>query len=247
LSGWGLLERYIEGDVVHSSAVETLAAWPGLAAVRVLKLSENEVGRAGLRALVSSPHGRSLKELALRSSRLVDEEALLELLDTLSGPRLDTLDLGENTLTRDSITCLASAPCLRELKSLWLDRCDIPHTASAVLAEAVFLSGLRLLDVSHNHFGANGLAELLKRQPPLLHTLRIRDNDLFDKGVTLLAESPASNTLLELDLSQNGLGNGLGNAVEALGASEHLRELLILHLDAPCTKPPGADGIAPRF
>ncbi len=55
----------------------------------------------------------------------------------------------------------------------------------------------------------------------------MRDNDLFDKGAALLAGSPASDTLLEVDLSQNSLGAA---AALALGESAHLRELLVLRL-----------------
>ena len=83
-----------------------------------------------------------------------------------------------------------------------------------------------MLDVGHNYFGPTGLAALLERAPPL-HTLRLRDNNLFDEGAALLAGSPASDTLLEVDLSENGLGAA---ATAALGESEHLRELLVLRL-----------------
>src|SRR4029079_6560546 len=48
-----------------------------------------------------------------------------------------------------------------------------------------------------------------------------------DKGAALLAASPASDALLEVDLSQNGLGAA---AALALGESAHLRSLLVLRL-----------------
>src|SRR5262249_12484628 len=121
-----------------------------------------------------------------------------------------------------------SAPCLRELKGLRLDRCEVPLEGARALAKkAAFLDGLRLLDVGHNHFGPAGLVALLEREPPALHTLRMRDNDLFDKGAALLAGSPASAVLLEVDLSQNGLASG---AALALSESEHLGGLMILRL-----------------
>jgi hypothetical protein len=138
------------------------------------------------------------------------------------------LDLGENLLKDLGVAYVASAPCLRELKALWLDRCEVPLSGARSLAKrAAFLDQLRLLDVGHNHFGPVGLEGLLGRSPPMLHTLRMRDNDLFDKGVALLAGSPASDTLLEVDLSQNGLGAA---AALALGESPHLRGLLVLRL-----------------
>jgi Ran GTPase-activating protein (RanGAP) involved in mRNA processing and transport len=142
--------------------------------------------------------------------------------------RLEALDLGGNVLRQRGAESLASAPCLSELKSLRLDRCEIPLAGARLLAkEAAFLGDLRLLDVGYNHFSSVGLADLLEREPPSLHTLRMRDNDLFDKGAELLARSPASNALLEVDLSHNGLGDA---AAQALGGSAHLGRLLILRL-----------------
>jgi hypothetical protein len=55
----------------------------------------------------------------------------------------------------------------------------------------------------------------------------MRDNDLFDDGVALLAGSPGSDELLEVDLSQNRLGAA---AALALSESAHLRGLLVLRL-----------------
>jgi Ran GTPase-activating protein (RanGAP) involved in mRNA processing and transport len=166
--------------------------------------------------------------LSLRSGRL-DGQSAVEFGDARPDLRLEALNLGENVLGELGAEYLASAPCLSDLKALRLDRCEIPLAGARLLAkEAAFLDGLRLLDVGHNHFGPVGLGALLEREPPLLHTLRMRDNDLFDKGAELLAGSPASNTLLEVDLSQNGLGAA---AALALGESAHLRKLLVLRLE----------------
>src|SRR5205823_1741983 len=121
-----------------------------------------------------------------------------------------------------------TAPCVCELKALRLDRCEFsPAGARRFAKKASFLGGLKQLDVGHNHFGPVGLSGLLDREPASLHTLRIRDNDLFDQGAELLAASPASDTLLEVDLSQNGMGPA---AAQALGKSAHLRGLLVLRL-----------------
>jgi uncharacterized protein (TIGR02996 family) len=227
VSGRGGPERYADDPLVRTAGMTALAGWTGLASIRSLTLSGNELGRLGLQALLRSPHAGALKELSLRDCRL-DGQAMGELLDALPGLRLETLDLGENVLKELGAEYVALAPCLRELKELRLDRCEITLTGARLLAKkAGFLAGLRLLDVSHNHFGAPGLGALLEREPPSLHTLRMRDNDLFDKGVALLAESPASDTLLEIDLCQNGLGDG---AAWALAESAHLRGLLVLYL-----------------
>jgi uncharacterized protein (TIGR02996 family) len=227
LSGRGVAERYNDEAIVRSAGMEALAAWKGLATVRSLTLSGNEIGRAGLRALLRSPHAGALKELSVRNGRL-EAQDMGEFADARSGLRLEALDVGENVLKQLGVEYVAAAPCLRELKALRLDRCEIPLAGACLFAKkAAFLDGLRILDVGHNHFGPAGLTALLEREPPALHTLGMRDNDLFDKGAALLAESPASDGLLEVDLSQNGLGAA---AALALGESAHLGQLLVLRL-----------------
>ena len=176
---------------------------------------------------MQSPHAAALRELSLRGGRL-DGQAMAEFNSALPGLRLETLDLGENLLKDVGAESIAIAPCLRELKSLRLDRCEITQNGARLFAKkGVFLNDLRRLDVGHNDFGQSGLAALLEREPPALHTLGLCDNDLFDQGAKLLAESPASNALLDVDLSRNGLG---ATAAQALGASAQLRELLVLRL-----------------
>jgi uncharacterized protein (TIGR02996 family) len=226
LSGRGGAERYNDDPIVRSAGMEALADWEVLAGVRSLTLSGNQVGGAGLRTLLRSSHAAALKELSLRDGRL-DGEAMAVFGDALPGLRLETLNLGENVLTDLGLAQLGSAACLSELKALWLDRCEVPLAGAPLLAKAAFVGGLRLLDVGHNHFGPVGLGALLEREPPSLHTLRMRDNDLFDKGAALLAGSPASDTLLEVDLSLNRLGTA---AALALGESPHLRAILVLRL-----------------
>jgi uncharacterized protein (TIGR02996 family) len=227
LSGPGYYEQYYQDPIISTAGMESLAGWAGLARVRSLTLSGSDVRRAGLRALLRSPQAAALRDLSLRGGRL-DGQSLAVFGDARPGLRLETLDLGENVLKKPGAEHVAAAPCLGELKALRLDRCEIPLAGARLLAsKAGFIAGLRALDIAHNHFGPVGLEALLKREPPALHTLHLRDNDLFDKGAALLAGSPASDTLLEVDLSQNGLGPA---AAQALSESPHLRSLIVLRL-----------------
>ena len=239
LSGLGRYERYNHDPIIRAAGMGALMGWTGLARVRSLNLTGNDVSRDGLRTLLRSPHAAALKELSLRDGRL-DGKAMVEFHSALPELQLESLDLGENMLKQLGVDHLAAAPCLSEVKALRLDRCEIPLAGARRLAKADFVSDLRLLDVGHNHFGPVGLAALLEREPPL-HTLRMRDNDLFDKGAALLAESPASNALLEVDLSQNGLGAA---AALALGQSAHLRGLLVMHLSDNSISEPAAATLA---
>jgi uncharacterized protein (TIGR02996 family) len=227
LSGPGYYEQYYDDPIISAAGMESLADWAGLSRVRSLTLTGSDVRRAGLRALLRSPHAGALRDLSLRGGHL-DGASMAEFAEARPGLQLERLDLGENILKKSGAEHVANAACLSELKELRLDRCEIPLAGARPLAKkAAWLDDLRLLDIAHNHFGPAGLEALLEREPPALHTLLMRDNDLFDKGAELLAGSPASNTLLEVDLSQNGLGAA---AALALGESEHLRELLVLRL-----------------
>ena len=230
LSALARHERYNDDPIIRAAGIRALLAWPGLARVRSLILSGNDLSRDGLRALVRAPACGSLKELSLRDGGL-DGQAMAEFHSCLPGLRLETLDLGQNVLKDVGAEYVALAPCLGDLKVLRLDRCEIPLTGARLFAQkASFLGGLRQLDVGHNHFGSAGLAGLLESRPQSLHTLQMRDNDLndlFDRGAELLAGSPASDALLEVDLSDNNLGPA---AAQALGASAHLRGLLVLRL-----------------
>jgi uncharacterized protein (TIGR02996 family) len=220
-------ERYHYDPVIRAAGMGALMAWKGLARVRSLSLKGNNVSRDGLRALLRSPHAAALKELSLRDGRL-DGQAMAEFESAIPEMRQESLDLGENVLKEVGAEYIARARCLSELKALRLDRCEIPQPGGRKLAKkAAFLDSLRLLDVGHNHFGPAGLGELLDREPPALHTLRMRDNDALDKGATLLAGSPASDVLLEVDLSQNGVASA---GALALGDSVHLRGLVVLKL-----------------
>jgi uncharacterized protein (TIGR02996 family) len=227
LSGPGYYESYYDDPILNQAGMEALADWAGLAGLRRLTLEGHDVRRAGLGALLGSPNAAALKELSLRKGRL-DGEAMGAFLTAVPGLRLEALDIGNNVLKKAGVEYLAAAPCLGELKALRLDRCEVSLDGAKKLAnEAKFLGGLRRLEVGHNSFGPAGLGALLEREPPALHTLGLRDNDLFDKGAQALAGSPASDVLLEVDLARNGLTH---EAARALGESAHLRGLVVLRL-----------------
>jgi uncharacterized protein (TIGR02996 family) len=241
LSGPGYYEQYYDDPIINAAGLESLAGWSGLARVRSLTLSGSDVRRPGLRALLRSPYAVALKQLSLRGGRL-DGEALAEFADATVSPRPEALDLGGNVLKDLGAEYVALAPCLRELKVLRLDRCEITQDGVRLFAKkAACLGGLRRLDLGENHVRAPGLSALLERKPPALHTLRLRDNDLFDRGAELLACSPASDPLLDLDLGQNGLSNA---AAQELGASPHLGNLLVLRLGDNPIDPAAADALA---
>ncbi|HYT92744.1 MAG TPA: TIGR02996 domain-containing protein [Gemmataceae bacterium] len=226
LSESGNYGSYGDDPIVDAAGLESLAAWPGMDRVRSLTLSGNHVEQAGLRALLCSPRATHLKELVLRANYL-GGQAMQEFIAAQPKLQLDVLDLGENLLGDQGAACLAVAPCLRELKALALDRCELPLSAARRLAKALFIGSLRRLNVNHNSFGPEGLRALLDTKPQSLHTLQMAYNDLGNEGVSYLADCPASDSLQEVDLSTNRFGN---DGAVALSMAKHLRSLLILRL-----------------
>jgi uncharacterized protein (TIGR02996 family) len=218
--------RYREDPVIEATDLAALASWPGLARLRALTLSGNNAQRRGLRALLSSPHVSGLKELTLRANGL-DARAMKEFSSARPDLHLDALDLGENLVGDIGPSDLALAPCLSDLKVLELDTCEIHLSGARWFANSSFLDSLRRLNVNNNSFGPEGLYRLLEKKPPFLHTLHMVDNDLGDEGAAHLAESPASATLLEVNLAHNDLHD---QAALALGKSRHLKNLLVLRL-----------------
>lgn len=206
LSGRGVSERYNDDPIIRSPGMEALAGWSGLASVRTLTLTGNEAGRPGLRALLRSKYAVGLKHLSLRRGRL-DGQAMAEFDSAQKGLMLETLDLGDNVLKDVGAEYVAVVACLKELKALKLDRCEVSRSGAWLFAKkAKFLPGLRVLEVGYNHFGPAGVGMLLERGPEELHTLRMRNNDLLDEGAELLAASPAGDVLRELDLRENRIG-----------------------------------------
>jgi Ran GTPase-activating protein (RanGAP) involved in mRNA processing and transport len=233
--------RYSEDDPIRTASVRSLMDWPGLATLRKLNLAGNDLSSEGIRALLQSPHAAGLKELSLRDTRL-DGAAMAEFATAVAGLSLDMLDVGQNILGADGAEAVASAPCLKELKALRMDRCEVPSDgAAAFCRKARFLGGLRRLDVGYNHFGAAGVRALLARKPAELHTLNMQDNDLLDGGVAAVVESAAAEPLLDLDLSRNQL---TATAADTLARSTNLSRLLVLRMAGNTIPPKAAKALA---
>jgi uncharacterized protein (TIGR02996 family) len=235
--------RYREDPVIAAADLAALARWPGLAGVRSLTLSGNDVGGRGLRALLRSPHATGLKELTLRANSF-DPKALQGFGEARPGLQLDVLDLGENAFGDVGVSDLALAPCLRELKVLELDRCEIHLSGARWLAGAPFLQSLRRLNVNDNSISAEGLYRLLEKKPRWLHTLQMAGNELGDEGAYHVAESSASGNLLDVDVGNNGVGDP---AARALAKSSHLRNMLVLRLAGNPISKAAADALTQSF
>jgi hypothetical protein len=100
---------------IGDAGLARLAAWPGLARVRCLDLSANDIGAAGTRALIASPHNGALEAINLNWNK---HAAVGELLRSGLGGRMLWLALSNAAPEEEMEAALAEAhlPRLRELQ-----------------------------------------------------------------------------------------------------------------------------------
>lgn len=231
--------RYHEDPVMESADIAALTRWSGMARLRSLTLSGNNIGKRGLRALLRSKNTTGLKSLTLRANGLTDQD-MKEFNEARAELQLDALDLGENVLGDVGASDLALAPCLSQLKVLNLDRCEMHLSAAKWLTSSPIIESLRRLNVNSNSFGAEGIYRLLNKKPPHLHTLQIADNDLEHEGGCHLAESAGSANLLDVDLAHNRLSD---QTARELARSRRLRDLRVLRLGGNQISKTAADAL----
>jgi hypothetical protein len=139
--------------------------------------------------------------------------------------RLHSLDIGENLLKDLGAEYLAMVASLRELKMLQMDRCEISEVGTRLFAKKANFDELRILNLSHNYVGQDGLKAILERKPKQLHTLLLSHASLTTESIEQIADAAASQVFRDLDLSGNDLTVSGANAILC---SEQLRSLRIL-------------------
>lgn len=146
----------LRGWRLTPTGARRLAADPALAAVRVLRLTGNEIGDEGLAALLASPHLGQLNDLLLAENHLTAASTrLLAAAPSLTG--LSELDLDANAL--DSAAIAALAPLLPRLDILRVSDNPIGDAGARALADGGFRGeeiGLAFTDI-----GPAGLAALI--------------------------------------------------------------------------------------
>ncbi len=219
---------YYGVDVFTAEGFAALGAWPGMARIRRLDLSGHGMQEDQILPLLRSPLAAGLKELTLHNTHNYRGWGYI-LAEAHPDLALDALDIGDN-LYRGDAGVLADNPRLAGLKELRIDDIHMEDSPDDLrdLASGRFMSGLRVLRLERGEAGgSDGLQAILAAPAPHLHTLSLRDAYIEDGPIIALAASPASNTLLELDLTGNQLRS---DAARALGETKHLQSLLVLRV-----------------
>ncbi|XP_041960856.1 NACHT, LRR and PYD domains-containing protein 12-like isoform X3 [Alosa sapidissima] len=181
-----------------------------------LDLSHNDLGDSGVQLLskgLSSPHCK-LHTLRLADCKLTDKLCKIVTSVLQSPNSLLLLDLSGNDLgdsgTQLLSEGLSSSNCI--LQTLRLADCKLAEKSCEIVASILQLpNSLLQLDLSDNELGDSGvqlLSKGLSSSNCKIHTLRLSDCLILEKGCGFLASALRSNPfhLKEMDLSYNHPG-----------------------------------------
>ncbi|XP_041960827.1 uncharacterized protein LOC121719377 isoform X3 [Alosa sapidissima] len=196
-----------------------------------LDLSHNDLRDSGVQLLskgLSSPHCK-LQTLRLAECTLTEKSFVSVASVLQSSNSLIELDLSHNDLRDSGVQLvskgLTSPHC--KLQTLRLAECKLSEKSCGIVATVLQSpNSLIELDLSHNDVGDTGVqlvSKGLSSPRCKLHTLRLAECTLSEKSCRIVAtvlQSP--NSLIELDLSHNDLGDS-GVQLLFKGLSSHCK------------------------
>ena len=158
----------VAGNKLGPPAMAALAARPpGLRELSVgTAYVRNEVGDAGLAALLDGPALSTVERLNLYNARIGSEGARA-LASSPSVARLLSLSLSLNTIGDDGVHGLATSPRLGHLRQLSLESNDISDLGAAYLVGSTTLTNLDVLFLDGNPLTAHAGCSVLQHHPRL--------------------------------------------------------------------------------
>jgi uncharacterized protein (TIGR02996 family) len=207
---------------IGPAGIEALAAAPALSSLRKLDLSDNSLGVEGAQALAASPYLSNLTALHLGDSQIPDR-GVAALAQSPHLGRLTHLNVSGRDRQLEAAEAVAASPYLSQLTALSFHFGNIGLAGARALARSPNVAHLTYLDLFQNRIGDAGLQALVE-SPYLtqLRTLELGANGLTDKGLRALAQAPGLPALERLGLCGTP---GVEDAVQALQASPHLPRL----------------------
>ncbi|XP_076153157.1 NACHT, LRR and PYD domains-containing protein 3-like isoform X5 [Alosa pseudoharengus] len=182
-----------------------------------LDLSDNDLGDSGVQLLskgLSSPHCK-MQTLRLSKCGISDEGYVYLALALMINPScVKELDVNNNHPggSAQKLLCATLEDPLRKVKTLQFDDCKLTDKSCEIVASVLQSpNSLLQLDLSDNDLGDSGVQLLSKGLSSFnckIHTLRLSDCLISEKGCGFLASALTSNPshLKELDLSYNNPG-----------------------------------------
>ncbi|XP_041960843.1 protein NLRC5-like isoform X19 [Alosa sapidissima] len=221
--------RLADCKLTHTSCKTVASILQSPNSLLVLDLSNNNLGDSGVQLLftaMSSPNCK-LQTLRCAESNLTDKfcEIMASVLQSPNSLlQLDLSDLGDSGVQLLS-KGLSNHHC--KLHTLRLAECKLSEKSCGIVATVLQSpNSLIELDLSHNDVGDTGVqlvSKGLSSPRCKLHTLRLAECTLSEKSCRIVAtvlQSP--NSLIELDLSHNDLGDS-GVQLLFKGLSSHCK------------------------
>lgn len=228
---WMPCARYLRiehGMPISDPVFEMLARHEGMSHITMLEVSPNQkVYLSAVRLLLQSPHLSQLRHLSLSNMQLQDK-SLRHVMAQTACRCLETLDVANNLLGRDTVIYLSDYGWAQQLRALNLSSNPMGDVGVRALSRTGRWRRLDTLELSDIRMGAAGMSQLATA-PILeqLHTLVLDHNAMYYDGVGALAQSDRLPALTHLSLG--GVQPGLAG-VRALCRSSFWSQLQVLSL-----------------
>ncbi len=186
--------------------------------LRGLSLRSCEVNTSTLERLIDAGWLTDLTRLDLSWNDFTDR-GIAALTRTHVLRECVRIELDGNYLTPESALALAHATDLhvRRLECGWN---SLTSRGVAILSEAPWFGEVATLGLSNNHLDDEAVRAICAANPAALRHLKLYNNDLTRKAVTLLLESPLIAQLTTLDVSANPI-DALGERLLRDAARAH--------------------------
>ena len=223
-----------DGDGINGDGIVALCAWSQMAKIERLDLTGNQIGKAGLTAILTSENTKRLTSLRIRSVSDYDFEnderpdVLAAFEHAKSDRHLEELDIGENELTSDAVDELKDSPVLEKLRMFSFDFDQSIQLGK--LLDAPWLDAVHVLSLNETELPM--VQKVLNRTLSSLHTLSLISSfprSELEGVANTLAGAPAQKALQSIDL----LGCKIDDAaLKRLGATRTMPSLIALRLGA---------------
>ncbi|HOP64764.1 MAG TPA: hypothetical protein PK906_15395, partial [Spirochaetota bacterium] len=204
-----------------SSGAASLGAHIG--GLEILDLPGNNIDHKGIKALLTGV-SKSLQYLGLAKNNL-DTAAAQCLADSENLFNLRGLYISSNTIKDRGFSALVHGR-FRYLEVLSVGSNELTDKLLLHENECLFSKSLRELSISENSMGPNALEQILECFPNL-KKIDISENPVGDRGIQIIADSPAAGNIKSLKLSRCNLGP---EGMEFLFKSSSFKKLQSLEL-----------------
>jgi uncharacterized protein (TIGR02996 family) len=211
---------HLDLSQTHMSADQIALLARGRWPLRHLRLSQNEVRKTGVEALVGASFASTLRVLELPRCEIT-AAGIQELANSEALIGLRHLNLAENPIGPGGLAALAASQSLSGLRRLDLQRTNTPRGPIAARDVLRFLTesnlpNLRHLNLSHLPVGIRG-ARLLATKTDFanLRRLGLQACAIGEAGTKHLITSNNLTDLVALDVSEGKTGSGAGKLLNA--------------------------------